>query len=225
MSRTDSAPGAQTSRLFELADRVVGFMPADEGQALYDAAVRHLDGGVAVEIGTYCGKSTVLLGAAARRPTACCTRSTITTAPKSTSRAGSGTTRRWWTRSAAGSTRCPPSAAPLTPPASTTRSSRWWASRPVVAAAGARRCSCCSSTAGTARTAAQQDFDGWAKWVSAGGALIIHDVFPDPRDGGRPPYNIYCRALRIRRVHRGRCDRFAAGAGADAASPGRPVSA
>ena len=64
MSRTDSALGAQTSRLFELADQVVGFMPADEGQALYDAAVRHLDGGVAVEIGTYCGKSTVLLGAA-----------------------------------------------------------------------------------------------------------------------------------------------------------------
>jgi len=25
--------------------------------------------------------------------------------------------------------------------------------------------------------------------------LIIHDVFPDPKDGGRPPYEIYCRAL------------------------------
>jgi len=48
---------------------------------------------------------------------------------------------------------------------------------------------------GHSETAAQQDFDGWAKWVSVGGALIIHDVFPDPRDGGRPPYNIYCRAL------------------------------
>jgi MMP 1-O-methyltransferase len=31
--------------------------------------------------------------------------------------------------------------------------------------------------------------------VDAGGALLIHDVFPDPRDGGRPPYHIYCRAL------------------------------
>ncbi len=29
----------------------------------------------------------------------------------------------------------------------------------------------------------------------AGGCLIIHDVFPDPADGGRPPYEIYCRAL------------------------------
>jgi hypothetical protein len=25
--------------------------------------------------------------------------------------------------------------------------------------------------------------------------LLIHDVFPDPADGGRPPYEIYCRAL------------------------------
>ena len=52
-------------RLFALAEGVRGFMPADEGRALYDAALRYLDGGVGVEIGTYCGKSTLLLGAAA----------------------------------------------------------------------------------------------------------------------------------------------------------------
>ncbi len=28
-----------------------------------------------------------------------------------------------------------------------------------------------------------------------GGLLAIHDVFPDPADGGRPPYEIYRRAL------------------------------
>src|SRR5271170_2826812 len=54
-----------TSRLFALAEQVIGFMPADEGRALHGAAVSYLDGGVGVEIGTYCGKSTVLLGAAA----------------------------------------------------------------------------------------------------------------------------------------------------------------
>ena len=48
---------------------------------------------------------------------------------------------------------------------------------------------------GHSEAAAQQDFDGWAKWVVVGGALVIHDVFPDPRDGGRPPFHIYCRAL------------------------------
>jgi MMP 1-O-methyltransferase len=48
---------------------------------------------------------------------------------------------------------------------------------------------------GHSETAATEDFDGWAKWVSAGGALVIHDVFPDPREGGRLPYYIYCRAI------------------------------
>src|SRR6202041_3619203 len=56
-----------TSRLFALAEQVIGFMPADEGRALHDAAVHYLDGGVGVEIGTYCGKSTLLLGAAAQQ--------------------------------------------------------------------------------------------------------------------------------------------------------------
>ena len=29
----------------------------------------------------------------------------------------------------------------------------------------------------------------------AGGALAIHDVFPDPADGGQPPYRVYLCAL------------------------------
>ena len=55
-------------RLFALSREVTGFMPPDEGKALYDAALHYLrDGSVGVEIGTYCGKSTLLLGAAARQ--------------------------------------------------------------------------------------------------------------------------------------------------------------
>jgi predicted O-methyltransferase YrrM len=43
---------------------------------------------------------------------------------------------------------------------------------------------------------ARADFAGWAHWVEAGGYLAIHDVFPDPADGGRPPYElIYLPAL------------------------------
>src|ERR1700744_5263784 len=64
-SSNPSAADERTIELFQLADRVTGFMPADEGRALYDAALSYFDGGVGVEIGTYCGKSTVLLGAAA----------------------------------------------------------------------------------------------------------------------------------------------------------------
>ena len=44
--------------------------------------------------------------------------------------------------------------------------------------------------------AATTDYEGWAPWVAPGGALAIHDVFPDPADGGQAPYRIYLRALR-----------------------------
>jgi predicted O-methyltransferase YrrM len=42
---------------------------------------------------------------------------------------------------------------------------------------------------------AMDDYEGWAPWVMPGGLLAIHDVFPDPADGGRPPYELYLRAL------------------------------
>jgi predicted O-methyltransferase YrrM len=42
---------------------------------------------------------------------------------------------------------------------------------------------------------AHRDYDLWTPHVAPGGTLCIHDVFPDPADGGRPPYEIYLRAL------------------------------
>ncbi len=48
---------------------------------------------------------------------------------------------------------------------------------------------------GHSMAAAEADYHGWAPWVRVGGLLVIHDVFPDPADGGRPPYEIYRRAL------------------------------
>jgi hypothetical protein len=39
------------------------------------------------------------------------------------------------------------------------------------------------------------DYHGWAPKVALDGWLAIHDVFPDPADGGRPPYELYLRAL------------------------------
>ncbi len=48
---------------------------------------------------------------------------------------------------------------------------------------------------GHAEIHAQNDYSGWAPWVMHGGLLVIHDVFPDPADGGRPPYDVFLRAL------------------------------
>ncbi|MFI5427916.1 hypothetical protein [Aeromicrobium sp. UC242_57] len=56
---------ALPDKLVRLIDETRGFMPADEGLALHAAALDYLAGGVAVEIGTYCGKSSIYLGHAA----------------------------------------------------------------------------------------------------------------------------------------------------------------
>ena len=48
---------------------------------------------------------------------------------------------------------------------------------------------------GHSEEAAQNDYMLWSKKLNLEGVLAIHDVFPDPDDGGRPPYNIYLKAL------------------------------
>ena len=52
---------------------------------------------------------------------------------------------------------------------------------------------------GHTREAAFADYDGWTPHLMAGATLAIHDVFPDPADGGRPPYEVYCAAMASRR--------------------------
>ncbi len=42
---------------------------------------------------------------------------------------------------------------------------------------------------------AHADYENWVPHVAVGGRVAIHDVFPDPGDGGRPPFEIYCRAV------------------------------
>ena len=44
---------------------------------------------------------------------------------------------------------------------------------------------------GHSMAAALADYRGWAGRILPGGLLAIHDVFPDPADGGRPPYEIW----------------------------------
>ena len=43
--------------------------------------------------------------------------------------------------------------------------------------------------------AAQNDYRCWAPHVTPGGILAIHDIFPDPADGGQAPYEIFKLAL------------------------------
>ncbi len=192
---TDTALPSAAARLFTLAEGVTGFMPADEGRALYDAAVRYLGDGTGVEIGTYCGKSTVLLGAAAQQ-----TGGLLYTIDH---HHGSEEHQPGWEYHDTSMVD------PVTGRFDTLPTLRHTLDAAelddnVIAVVGKS-----ALVARTWRTplqflfidgghtdeAAQKDFDGWAKWVAVGGALVIHDVFPDPNDGGQAPYRIYRRAL------------------------------
>ena len=44
---------------------------------------------------------------------------------------------------------------------------------------------------GHAKQTALDDYYAWKDKICSGGLLVIHDVFPDPKDGGRPPFEIY----------------------------------
>lgn len=48
---------------------------------------------------------------------------------------------------------------------------------------------------GHAMDTALADYHAWAGHVARGGLLAIHDVFPNPEDGGRPPYEIWKLAV------------------------------
>jgi len=48
---------------------------------------------------------------------------------------------------------------------------------------------------GHSEEAAQKDYKLWVNRLIIHGVLAIHDVFPNPKDGGRPPFNIYMKAL------------------------------
>ena len=48
---------------------------------------------------------------------------------------------------------------------------------------------------GHSEAAAQKDYEGFAKHIVSGAFLAIHDVFPNPNEGGQAPYHIYQRAL------------------------------
>lgn len=195
MSPTDTALPPAAARLFALAEEVSGFLPADEGRALYDAAVRFLGAGIGVEIGTYCGKSTLLLGAAAQQGGAL-----LYTVDH---HHGSEEHQPGWEYHDAALVDPVTGLFDTLPTLRRTLDAAGLDEHvvavvgrsPVVARGWRTPLRLLFIDGGHTEEAAQRDFDGWARWVDLGGALIIHDVFPNPEDGGQAPYHIYRRAL------------------------------
>ena len=190
-----------TSRRQELlaqARLVKGFMPDDEGDALFEAACRagrSVPEATMVEIGAWCGKSTVYLGAAAEETGALLFsvdhhhgseenqagwdhHDTEVVDP----RTGRIDTLPFWRR-AVDDAGLGASVVGIVGNSATV-AGRW---RTPLAF--------CFIDGGHGAEPAWADFRGWAPHVAEGAWLAIHDVFPDPADGGRPPYELWCAAL------------------------------
>jgi MMP 1-O-methyltransferase len=175
----------------QLALATKGFMPADEGDALWDAA---LAAGAAVpgvpmlEVGSYCGRSTIWLGDAAER-------SGVVLFAVDHHRGSEENQAGWdhhdievvdertgemdtlpFFRAAIHDARLEDSVIAVV------------GKSPAVAATWTTPLSFLFIDGGHGEEPARLDYEGWAPHVAVGGTLAIHDVFPDPADGGRPPY-------------------------------------
>lgn len=177
------------------AEAAKGFMPGPEGLALHRAGWGAAAVGPLLEIGTYCGKSAVYLGAAARAR-----HSVLFTVDH---HRGSEENQAGWEHHDP-SLVDPDTGRMDTLPVfrrtihgagledvvvavvgeSTTVAAHWTTPLGLVFIDG-----------GHGEEPARADYEAWAPKVTAGGLLAIHDVFPDPADGGRPPYEVYRRAL------------------------------
>ena len=181
--------------LRRLAEDARGFMPPDEGLALHDAA-RDVDvDGPFLEVGSYCGKSGVYLGSAAKE------RGRVLFALDH--HRGSEENQAGWewhepdlVDDAVGKMDTLPIFRRTIHDAGLEGSVvALVGDSPTVGSVWATPLALLFIDGGHGHDPAHRDYEIWVPHVVVGGRLLIHDVFPDPDDGGRPPYEIYCRAM------------------------------
>jgi predicted O-methyltransferase YrrM len=177
-----------------VASATKGFLPDDEAAALHEAALA-AGPGLWLEVGTYCGKSTVHLGAAARVAGA-----QLVTLDH---HRGSEENQPGWEWHDA-SLVDPHTGRLETLPSlrhtlwdaglddvvsvvvgTTQQVARWWTSPLAFLFLDGNH----------TEEVAQHDYAAFAPHVVVGGLMAVHDVFENPEDGGRPPWNVVRRAL------------------------------
>jgi predicted O-methyltransferase YrrM len=196
------AAPAPDRRLLALADETVGFLRGDEGRALAAAAARAASSGLGplLEVGAYRGRSTLYLAAGLQgaRPDGGLVLYSLD------HHHGSEEMQAGW-----------PDHDRTLVDAQTARmdSLLYWRRTVDDAAVAEFVVGLIGTSAAVARNwttplalvfidgghgeeVAFADLHGWSPHVAPGGLLILHDVFADPRDGGRPPYECYREALR-----------------------------
>ncbi|MFK4689587.1 class I SAM-dependent methyltransferase [Streptomyces pristinaespiralis] len=190
-----AAPKPEILAAFEAAK---GFMPVGEGLALYAAAAEAGALGLPLlEVGTYCGRSTILLADAAR--------DAGTVVVTVDHHRGSEEQQPGWDY------HDPETVDPEVGLMDTLPTFRRTLHKagleehvvavvgrsPQVAKVWGGKAGLVFIDGGHTDEHATNDYEGWAPHVADGGLLVIHDVFPDPVDEwtGQAPYRIYLRAL------------------------------
>jgi len=170
-------------------------MPPEEGEALYEAGLEAATLGPLLEIGTYCGKSAVYLGAAAKE------RSTVLYTIDH--HLGSEEMQSGWEHHDAelidlvtGRMNSLPFFQATMEQAqlqdvvqalvgdSVDIAQNWITPVGLVFIDGAH-----------SEDPAMDDYESWVPKLMDGGLLAIHDVFPDPKNGGQGPFKVYERSL------------------------------
>ncbi|MBF6048265.1 class I SAM-dependent methyltransferase [Streptomyces sp. NRRL B-1677] len=173
-----------------------GFMPLDEGLALHAAAEEAAALGLPLlEVGTYCGRSTILLAAAAREAGV--------TAVTVDHHRGSEEQQPGWeyhdaslVDEAVGRMDTLPAFRRTLHRAGLEEHVLALVGRsPLAASLWGRPLGLVFIDGGHTDEHATADYEGWVPHLAPGGLLVIHDVFPDPADGGQAPYRVYRRAL------------------------------
>lgn len=176
-------------------DTVKGFLHPDEGAALYQFALETGALGPCLELGSYCGKSTVYLGTAARDA-----RTQVFAVdhhrgseehqlgeeyhdPDLFDAAAQRLDSLPALRHTLVSADLEPWVIPVV--AASEQAGRFWTiPLGMVFIDG-----------GHSLKAALADYRTWSRHIKSGGILAIHDIFPNPEDGGQAPFEIYQLAL------------------------------
>jgi predicted O-methyltransferase YrrM len=179
-----------------LARRVPGFMPVDEGLALYRAGLRAAATGPLLEVGSWCGASALYLGDAAAEA------GTVLFCVDH--HRGSEENQVGWEHHDPSLVDARTNRIDTLPTFRRTVEEAGLEATvvavvgesTVVAAHWQTRLGMVFIDGGHGAAPAHADYDGWAPLVAVGGLLAIHDVFEDPAAGGRPPFEVWCRAAR-----------------------------
>jgi hypothetical protein len=170
-------------------------MPDDEGLALHAAGLDGGSVGPLLEIGTYCGKSAIYLGAAARaRGTVCFTVDHHRGSEENQAgwehhdtrlvdpRTGRMDTLPWFRRTVEEAGLEDVVVAVI-------------ADSPTVARYWGTPLGLCFIDGGHAYDVALADYELWSPFVAPGGRLVFHDVFEDPSEGGQAPFLVWQAAV------------------------------